>query len=153
MKLRRVLEAKARSEVWTIPIDGNVSDFIRAAVKRGVGALIVVDEHGKPVGILSERDILRHCERKTDFDSTPCGLIMTRDIVTANIEDDISAGMDLIIKHKIRHLPVLDGDKIAGMITARDMIYALRNGSDAELQEILLFLKNQPARGWSETLH
>ncbi len=153
MKLRRVLEAKARNDVLTIPMDGNVADFIRTAVKRGVGALIVVDERGKPAGILSERDILRHCERKTDFDHTPCGLIMTRDIVTANIDDAISVGMDLMIKHKIRHLPVFDGEKIAGMITVRDMIYAMRNATDEELQEIMIFLKNQPARGWSETLH
>ena len=153
MKLRRVLEAKARSEVWTIPMDGNVSDFIRTAVKRGVGALIVVDDRGKPAGILSERDILRHCERKTDFDHTPVGLIMTREIVTAQAEDDIAKGMDLMIKHKIRHLPILDGEEIGGMITVRDIIYAMRNATETELKDIMVFLKNQPARAWSETLH
>ena len=153
MKLRRVLEAKPRNELITIPMDGNVSDFIRTAVKRGVGALIVVDDKGNTAGILSERDILRHCERRTDFDHTPVGLIMTCKVVTAQVEDDIAMAMDLMIKHKIRHLPVLEGTRIAGMITVRDIIYAMRNATDEELQQVMGYLKNQQATLWSETLH
>ncbi|MFH0909424.1 MAG: CBS domain-containing protein [bacterium] len=153
MKLRRVLEAKARHEVWTIPMDGNVSDFIRTAVRRGVGALIVVDDKGKPAGILSERDIVRHCERKTDFDHTPVGLIMTRDIVTGNMDDDIAVGMGLMIKHRIRHLAVLEGDRIAGIATLRDIICAMRDATEEELHQIMAFLKNQPDVSWKPTLH
>ena len=153
MKLRRVLETKLRNEVMTMPMDGNVSDFVRAAIKRGVGAALVVDEKGQIAGILSERDILRHCERKTDFDHTPIGLIMTRDVITANIDDDIAKSMDLIIKHKIRTLPVLDGSRIAGIVTVYALIFAMRNATDEELHQIITFLKNQPATGWSKTLH
>ena len=153
MKLRRVLESKARNEVMTVPMDGNVSDFIRGAVKRGVGASIVADDKGQIAGFVSERDILRHVERKTDFDHTPVGLIMTRDVVTANIDDDFTTAMDLIIKHKIRNLPVLDGTRVAGIITVYDLIFAMRSATDEEFRQIMEFLKNQPAVGWTQTLH
>ena len=143
MKIRNVIEAKGREDVFTIPMDASVSDFIRLAVKLRVGALLVADGNGTMVGILSERDILRHCEKKTDFDHTHVGTIMTRDLITAGIDDDINVAMDLMVKGRIRHLPILDGTRIAGLITVRDLVSAMRKAEQADLAKLVEYLNSE----------
>ncbi|MFH0909425.1 MAG: CBS domain-containing protein [bacterium] len=150
MKIRNVIEAKGHEDVFTIPMDACVSDFIRTAVKLRVGALLVADEKGRMVGILSERDIMRHCEKKTDFDHTHVGTIMTRDLITADIDDNINKAMDLMIKGRIRHLPILDGTRIAGLITVRDLIHAMRKAEQAELAKLVEYLKSEIDSGNAE---
>jgi CBS domain-containing protein len=143
MKLSRVLELKGNPDKDTISWEAYVADFIRLAVKKNVGAIPVVDNTGKIVGIISERDILRHCERGTDFKQTHIVSVMTRDLITAQVDDDINKAMDLMIKGRMRNLPVLNGEAYEGMITVRDLIYALRKADELEMQKLVDYIKTE----------
>jgi CBS domain-containing protein len=143
MKLSRVLEIKGNADLDTISWEAYVADFIRAAVKKNIGAMPVVNDTGDIVGMISERDILRHCEKQTDFKTTHIVSLMSRDIITAQVSDDINTAMDLMIKGKMRNLPILDGKKFMGMITVRDLIYALRKADELEMQKLVEYLKTE----------
>ena len=143
MKLSRVLEIKGNADLDTISWESYVADFVRLAVKKNVGAMPVVDDKGDIVGIISERDILRHCDKQTDFKTTHIVSLMSRDIITAQVSDDINTAMDLMIKGRMRNLPILDGKKFMGMITVRDLIYALRKADELEMQKLVEYLKTE----------
>ncbi|HEY8241780.1 MAG TPA: CBS domain-containing protein [Kiritimatiellia bacterium] len=144
MKLGRILELKANKDTYTVAWDTYVGDFIRAALKKNIGAMPVVDDQGEIVGIITERDVFRNCERgESNFNQTHVVSIMTRDVIMAQVDDDITKAMDLMIKGKMRHLPVLNGKKFAGMLTIRDLIFALRSVNDDEMRKLLEFLRSE----------
>ncbi len=142
MKLGRILEIKPNRDLITIGWDATVSDFIRTALKKHISSMPVLDDKGEMVGIITERDVFRHCERgETHFNETHVVSIMTRDVITLQVDADITKAMDLMVKSKIRHLPVLNGSKLAGMLTIRDLIFALRSIDHDELLKLLDFLR------------
>jgi IMP dehydrogenase len=102
MKVRQLLGTKGR-EVVTTEVENTVEDAIRAMHRRAISALVVAD-HGRPVGIFTERDVLR------------CYLVV------AELDDDLSDIMAVLIDRNIRHLPVVDGGALIGMLSVRDII-------------------------------
>ena len=150
MKLGRILELKPNKDVYTVSWDTSVGDFIRSALKKNIGAMPVVDDQGEIAGIITERDVFRHCASgETQLNQTHVVSIMTRNVITAQVGDDITKAMDLMIKGKIRHLSVLNGKAFAGMITIRDLIFALRSVDEDEMRKLLEFLRAE--REWRDT--
>ncbi len=121
MKLKDILESKPM-EVFTVPKDKSVAYAIKFMSEHNIGAVMVVDENNKLVGMFTERDVV-HCTAKgIDLESEPVENVMSKDLVTFSPDDDISVAMQTVAEKKKRHLPVLDGDKIVGMITYRDLV-------------------------------
>lgn len=119
--IRHILQVKG-PDVWTISPDASVYDALRMMSNKDVGALIVtVDD--KMVGIMSERDyarkviLLGKTSRETLVDE-----IMSKVVFTIHPDQTIEEAMELMDKRHVRHLPVLDGDRILGMITIRDIM-------------------------------
>src|SRR5262249_25735378 len=88
-----------------------------------IGALVVLDGGGRLVGILSERDIVR---TMADVGSAalqlPVAPVMTRNVSTCDVSDSISSVMDRMTKGKFRHMPVLDKDRLAGLVSIGDAL-------------------------------
>ena len=137
MKIQNVIDAKGDSRIFSIPTTYTLTDFVKEACERKVGALLVTDEHGKMAGIISERDVIRQCYAKADFDAMLVSDVMTKDLITASPDDDIHLAMDIMVQKRIRHLPILDGDEIKGLITVRDLIFAMRK-ADADEKDLLV---------------
>lgn len=115
-----------RSEtVWSVSPDQSVLDAIRLMALKGIGAVVVLDG-GKLVGILSERDYARKVilEDRSSRD-TPVSDIMTRDVVTVTLDSSVADCMSLMTNNFFRHLPVVEGDRIAGMISIGDLVKAV----------------------------
>jgi len=142
MTAGRVLEIKGNSQVFSVLESTPLAELVREACRRNIGAVLVTGATGQLCGIVSERDIMRQCERQADFQRVTAGEVMTRDLATVRMEDDIDTVMDLMISRKIRHLPVLAGAQVAGVITVRDLLFAMRRADHEELQRFVEYLQS-----------
>lgn len=126
--------ANKGSDVWSIAPDATVFEAIQLMAEKNVGALPVL-QNDQLVGIISERDYTRKVilQGKSSKD-TPVRDIMTQRLVTADPDDRVSDCMQRITENRVRHLPVLEGNKLVGILSIGDLlawlIAAQRNAID-----------------------
>ncbi|MCG8606415.1 CBS domain-containing protein [bacterium] len=124
MKIRDILEAKGK-HVFTIKAESMVHEAIQLLVEHNIGALLVLDQSDKLVGILSERDILREStNEERNLRSTPIKDVMTKNVIIGLPDDKTDYTLGVMTKNRIRHLPIMDGENIAGIISLRDVVRA-----------------------------
>lgn len=109
--------------VWTIDSEATVYDALVKMAKKDIGALVVINKTNKVVGIFSERDYARKVVLygKTSKESM-VNELMTREITVAKPESTLDECMQLLSKKHIRHLPVLEGEELVGVVTIRDVL-------------------------------
>lgn len=111
------------SPVVTITPDRTILEAADLMSKKGIGALIVVTAEAKLCGILTERDfITKVVATGMDAKTQTIRDVMSTDVYTVNIEATILDISKIMNKHKIRHAVVMDGDRVVGVVTARDLI-------------------------------
>lgn len=122
--VRQLLEGKS-PDVFSIGPDMAVIDAIRLMAERRVGALLVM-EGARLAGIVSERDYARKVvlQGRSSKD-TPVRDIMTAQVVTVSPSDSTDHCMELVTNSRIRHLPVLDGDQVVGVLSIGDLVKAV----------------------------
>lgn len=122
--VRQLLEGKP-ADVFSIAPDAAVIDAIRLMAERRVGALLVM-EGPRLAGIVSERDYARKVvlQGRSSKD-TPVRDIMTAQVVTVAPSDSTEHCMELVTNSRIRHLPVLDGDQVVGVLSIGDLVKAV----------------------------
>jgi CBS domain-containing protein len=131
MKVRRKMIAvqqilqKKGGEVWTIGPQVTVFDALKLMAEKEIGALLVV-ETGKVVGIFSERDYARKVilEGRSSKD-TPVRKIMTEHVITVDPATTVEVCMGLMTDRHIRHLPVIEDDRLIGVISIGDVVKAI----------------------------
>jgi CBS domain-containing protein len=101
-----------------------VREAIRRMSEAGVGS-VAVCEGPRLVGILTERDVLGLAARGADLDAVPVGDAMTQNVLTASPDADILAAARLMGERHIRHLPVVEGENLLGIVGIRDVVGAL----------------------------
>ena len=144
MKVSAILKSKGE-EVYTIAADSNLRDMVREMISRRVGSLLVVDKDGKMQGIVTERDLLRTLNRGgAQWDTIKIADIMSSKIVFGAIQDTVEQAMNLMTDHRIRHLPVMDGDRLAGMLSMGDIIKATLTESNFQNKLLKSYIKNWP---------
>ena len=137
--VRHLLEAKA-SEVFAIGPQAPVLDAIRLMAEKRIGALLVMDA-GKLAGIVSERDYARKVvlQGRSSKD-TPVRDIMTRDVISVGINDSADRCMQIVTDSRIRHLPVVDGDVVLGVISIGDLVKAVIEDQQLELEQLQRYI-------------
>jgi CBS domain-containing protein len=124
MRIKDILRQKG-TEVVTIAPMATVHDAIDRLNQHNIGALIVAAKNGAVVGIISERDILRETSERCDrLKVTLVGDIMTRDVIIGVPDDELDYVMAVMTKNRIRHLPVMNGPELVGMISIGDVVRA-----------------------------
>lgn len=122
--MRAILELlkKREATIWSLSPRDSVFDALKRLADHNVGAMMVMDQ-GRLVGVFSERDYTRKIalEGKSSRD-TLVQDIMTANVLTVSAQARTRDCMALMSQKKIRHLPVLDGDKVLGMISIRDIM-------------------------------
>ncbi len=142
----QVLEAKG-NQIWSIAPDRSVFDALQLMAEKEVGALVVI-EGGKLVGILSERDYARKVILKgLSSPKTLVHQIMTTHVVYARPEITIEEAMALMTDKRCRHLPVMVGGKLAGVLSIGDLVKAFI----AEKQFLIDQLENYITGTFPET--
>lgn len=114
---------KKTGPVWSTAPTACVFEALEIMAERQVGALVVLDEHGRLVGILSERDYARKVILQgRSSKETAVQEIMSTPAIFVSPDYTIADCMQIISENRIRHLPVLDGNKIVGMISIGDLV-------------------------------
>lgn len=122
--VQQILEAKG-SDVWSIAPDASVLEAIKLMAEKEVGALLVMTGE-KPVGIVSERDYARKVILKgRSSQKTSIQDIMTTHVVYVSPDQSIEECMALMTEKHIRHLPVMDGERLCGMLSIGDLVKAV----------------------------
>jgi CBS domain-containing protein len=125
MKTARDLVETKGGEVWSVGPDSTVYEALAVMADKGVGAVLVLDA-AKVVGILSERDYARQVVLKGRASKdTPVREIMTTRVVYVRAERTIEDCMALMTDKRIRHLPVLAGEELLGVISIGDVVKAV----------------------------
>ncbi len=123
MTIRTILQAKGNQVFKTEP-EEVLSVVVKQLVYRRCGSLLVC-RGDELVGIITERDILRASATEGyNLETTTVAELMTSDLVTGTPDDSISETMGLLTERRIRHLPILDDGKLAGMISIGDVVKA-----------------------------
>lgn len=119
------LIGEARKDIISIEKDKSVADAINQLVENEIGALVVV-ESGKPVGVFSERDVLKCWTTKGGemFKDVKISEVMTANMLIVEPNDDLCYVTTIMIKNRIRHLPVLEKNKLVAMLSIRDVVKA-----------------------------
>jgi CBS domain-containing protein len=122
MKPVNVLLKRRDSAVFRVAPEVLVFDGLKLLAEHGVGAMLVM-EQDRLVGIFSERDYTRKVALQgRNSRETTVADIMTRDVVSVGPDTGTRVCMTLMSQKKIRHLPVVDGDKVLGLISIRDIM-------------------------------
>jgi CBS domain-containing protein len=121
MKLKDIVKAKGTT-VFSIHPEKSVKVAIEMLVQYNIGSLLVIED-ASPVGIFTERDILRVCSVNAHrLDEIFVGEVMSRNLVICQLDDDVGEVMHVMTSRRIRHLPVLHGDKVAGIVSIGDLV-------------------------------
>ncbi len=121
MILKDVIESKPLVIV-TITKDQRISDAVKLMGEKNVSGVFVVDENDKLAGIFTERDIVRCVVKGISLENETIQNIMRTDLTTFDPSMEISSAIAIASRKNIRHLPVVEEDKIIGMVTFRDLI-------------------------------
>ena len=123
MKIESILATKS-SNVITVGPDQSLRKAVNLLAEHNIGALIVVDEAGRPVGIISERDIIRESAQTEAALGQTVSRVMTEDLITASPEDDLETVLQTMTARRFRHLPIMDQDRLIGVISIGDVVKA-----------------------------
>ena len=136
MKLvKHLLDSKGR-EIISIAQDASVFDAIKLMADRSIGSLLVMEGDALK-GIVTERDYARKVIIKgRSSNTTPVADIMTTDLVTASPDQTVSHCMTLMSEKRIRHLPVIVDDKVAGIISIGDLVQAIISDQQEEIEQL-----------------
>ena len=125
MEIRQLLAEKQTAQVESVRPNCTLRETAQKLVHHGIGALVVTDQTNRLMGIVSERDLI-HAVAKYDAGvvDNPVSEVMTRSVITCGPEDEIVSVLRLMNSNAIRHMPVLDHGKLAGMVSIRELTTA-----------------------------
>ena len=140
MTIAAILKHKG-SEVFTVAPTVTITDLVAALAEKKVGAVPVVDGAGQILGIVSERDVVRslaHNGGRT-LDMT-AGQLMTRAMFTVRREASVVEAMEMMTRHRIRHLPVVENDHMVGIISIGDVVKARIMQQEQEVDSLRAYV-------------
>ena len=141
---KQLLEGKGR-QVWSVHSDATVYDALQLMAQKEIGALVVIDD-GKMVGLVSERDYARKVilQGRSSRDTTVAE-IMSTTVLHIAPEQTVNDCMALMTDKKIRHLPVLVGDQIIGILSIGDLVKAIIAEQEFVIDQLEHYISGSPA--------
>jgi CBS domain-containing protein len=137
MYVRNILKSKKNIRVDTVRNYVLVSDAVHKLHELRIGALVVVDDAQKIMGIISERDIVRGlADQGVSILSQEVSSLMTRDVLVCSVHDSLADLMKIMTDKKIRHLPVIDNQEMIGIITIGDLVKAQLTQAAMEVENL-----------------
>ena len=147
MNVRKIINAKG-TEIVTVRQDLPISAFAKLVVDQSVGAAPVTDADGNLLGVVSERDIVRGFDLYgTELTRKTVGDLMTVEVVCCSPENSISDVAELMRKHGIRHIAVLDHGALAGFISIRDIAFNRLTELELNNETLRVMFDNKEAVG------
>lgn len=135
MKVRLIL-AKKGMNVITITPNKEIRQAVALLTEKNIGALVVVDEQHQPVGILSERDIIRQAASDEGVFSMKVADLMTTKVITGLPNDDAFSIAHTMTEKRFRHMPIMEEGKLVGIVSIGDIMKAERNRYRGEIDTL-----------------
>jgi CBS domain-containing protein len=134
--IRQLMQEKKDFVSFEVEPEATVLDALKLMSQQNIGAVMVVAE-GQMVGIFTERDFARKAiESGKCTMSTPVRDVMTQHMITVNPEQSLEDCMKLMSEHRIRHLPVMEGGRLCGMVSMRDVVEAIISRKDSTIEKL-----------------
>jgi len=134
MNIANILARKGSMAVTVRP-EQSIREALALLERHNIGALVAVQGES-PVGILSERDIVREAARNERFFALTVADLMTRDVITGQPHDDLLTVSHTMTERRIRHLPVVDKERLVGMVSIGDVVKAQRDHYQGEVDTL-----------------
>ena len=140
MNLKDVLTGKG-SRVVTVSAKSSVADAIRTMHAQKVGAVMVPGAEGCPVGIFTERDVVRlYADGERDFDKLAVEARMTCSVVVGRLSMPVDEALGLMTEQRFRHLPVVEDGRLLGMVSIGDLVKVKLNETAQEAQALRAYI-------------
>ncbi len=131
------------NEIWSIAPQATVYEALQIMSEKDVGALLVLDK-GNLVGIFSERDYARKLILKGRFSKdTTVGELMTREVLYIESQSTIEHCMALMTVKRVRHLPVLENERLIGIVTIGDVVKQIISDQEFTIQQLERYIKGE----------
>ena len=138
-----ILHAKG-SQVWSIGPDATVYDAIQMMSDKNIGALLVMDS-GKLTGIITERDYTRKVALKgKSSKQTAVREILTGQVFQVRPESTVEECMHLMTDHRVRHLPVAEGEKVIGIVSIGDLVNWIISAQNSTIHQLQTYIAGYP---------
>jgi CBS domain-containing protein len=143
--VKDILRTKG-TDVWSVTPDDTVYDALTFMAEKNIGAVLVMEDQ-RLEGILSERDYARKVDllgkRAAD---TPVGAIMTQRVVFVRLDETVEECMALMTDKRVRHLPVLEGDRVVGVVSIGDVVKSIISEQKFIIGQLEHYITGTPYR-------
>lgn len=141
MFLEQIVKEKG-GQVYSVAESATLKECAELLEKRKVGAMVILNEAGSLIGVISERDIVRNIAKSGAAAlSANVGQAMTRQVLTARPRDTVESAMSRMTDRRIRHLPVLEGGRMIGVVSIGDLVKWRLAEADAEVEAIRSYIQ------------
>ena len=145
MKIRQILQKKRINALFSVASDTTVYNALVEMADKNIGAVLVID-NGALSGIFSERDYARKIVLKgLHSDETLVKDVMTAKVITIDLEDKLEDAMQIMSDKHIRHLPVMDGKELVGIISINDLVTTLINEQKSQIASLESYISGSYA--------
>ncbi len=137
--IKDLLDEKGR-EIWSISPDSTVYDAMKLMADKEIGSLAVLED-GRLVGLISERDYARNVILKgRSSKDTPVREIMDQRPVCATPDESVEESMAVMTEKRTRHLPVIEGDRLIGIISIGDLVKAIISDQEFTIEQLVNYI-------------
>lgn len=143
MHVHEILSSKGSDVVFTINPDATVSELLDALAEYNVGALVVSTDGKALEGIVSERDVVRKLRTLDARRDATVRDIMTTDVHVCAPEDKLDDLMGVMTEYRVRHVPVMDGERLVGVLSIGDAVKSRMDQLEFERDQLTHYLHGQ----------
>ena len=144
MKIKSILDKKG-NDVYSISADGTLKDMVKEMLNRSIGSLLVLNDDGSIAGIITKRDFLHNVGKNADsWESIRIGDVMIKKVLTATVDETLDVVMSRMTKQRVRHMPVVDSDKVVGVLSIGDIIFASLDETAFQNELMKRYIKEWP---------
>lgn len=126
----------------TVKADSGLETVVGMLVEWGIGTVVVVDQDMQVLGILSERDIIRHLSEKKPLEGMTAKDLMTVEVITVDQQATSSELMHLMTENRIRHVPITKDNKLVGIVSIGDVVKRMLEKYERETELIKQFINS-----------
>lgn len=135
MKVNSILSTKG-GNIISIRPEQTIREAVQLLAQHRIGALVVLLADGRLTGILSERDIISQAASNEAIFDSPVSEVMTKNVVTGLPQDEIMSVAHLMTERRFRHLPIMEGERLVGIISIGDVLKLQRDHYRGEIDTL-----------------
>ena len=136
------VQSLTKRKCLTVLATTSLEEVVRVLARNSIGALVVVSKNGKIEGIVSERDIVRRLSWSVTINDLTASDVMTKDVISVTTNVTSSDLMQVMTENKCRHLPIVRGGRLVGMVSIGDVVKRLLEKYNVEVEQMRSFINS-----------